>query len=408
MEESAHFIALHEQRASFPLESSAGRGEVGYPGMHSDVGGGYEPGEQGKAMPSWGQSPQLSQIPLLDMHFAALRAGVPLLTIEEIRSHPLLGKSFATDERLVTTYNGWLAGNAIGPSSVKTFTRAHTDQYLRWRGALHTDGKDKLKSKRFFIESTPADIKDLAEADSDFWVMLCAWRERRLANATAFGRVTEMAKDLAHLLPVNSGGFTDWGKDPLSESEEGFFTLMTEHHPLPETCNRLFDDYVHDSRAGFRVMSHHEPEWLTGGYARYRHIFFEQTSDDNTYAKANEALHTAKAAAGATVDFFQKLYRFSRDSYEMARQKIDSASQQTVNLAVATGHSIESAAIQGANALSKESEKAYKTAIATANESMRIYDSAQNRVLLRYIKAQKELHRQLHERWSKVSKALDM
>jgi hypothetical protein len=56
IEDCAHFIALHEQRASFPLEAAVGRGNIGYPGMHSDVGGGYAPGDQGKAMSAWGDS----------------------------------------------------------------------------------------------------------------------------------------------------------------------------------------------------------------------------------------------------------------------------------------------------------------------------------------------------------------
>ncbi len=60
IEQCVHFIALHEQRGSFPLEMARGK-QVAYPGMHSDVGGGYRPGDQGKAMPDWGLSPQLSR-----------------------------------------------------------------------------------------------------------------------------------------------------------------------------------------------------------------------------------------------------------------------------------------------------------------------------------------------------------
>ncbi len=37
IEQCVHFIALHEQRGSFPLEMARGK-QVAYPGMHSDVG----------------------------------------------------------------------------------------------------------------------------------------------------------------------------------------------------------------------------------------------------------------------------------------------------------------------------------------------------------------------------------
>jgi hypothetical protein len=50
-----HYVAMHENRPSFPLEFVEIDGvkpgncrQFAYPGMHSDVGGGYEPGEQGR------------------------------------------------------------------------------------------------------------------------------------------------------------------------------------------------------------------------------------------------------------------------------------------------------------------------------------------------------------------------
>ncbi len=137
VEDCAHFIALHEQRAFFPLEAAVGRGNVGYPGMHSDVGGGYWPGEQGKAMPEWGASPHLSQIPLIDMHFAAIKGGVPMKTIQEIKAIPELAKSFATDERLIKTYNTWLTHQGVKGGDIRAFTEGHARHYIRWRASLH-------------------------------------------------------------------------------------------------------------------------------------------------------------------------------------------------------------------------------------------------------------------------------
>ncbi|MFC5476299.1 T6SS phospholipase effector Tle1-like catalytic domain-containing protein [Paraherbaspirillum soli] len=77
---SVHYIAAHEQRRNFPVtrvkQGAGGKVlEYLYPGVHSDVGGGYAPGEQGK---SRSMDLLLSQIPLLHMHHAATVAGVPL------------------------------------------------------------------------------------------------------------------------------------------------------------------------------------------------------------------------------------------------------------------------------------------------------------------------------------------
>ncbi|WP_421417673.1 T6SS phospholipase effector Tle1-like catalytic domain-containing protein [Pseudocitrobacter faecalis] len=79
-----HFVAAHEQRLCFPLDSIRRPNgnyplyaeEVIYPGMHSDVGGGYPVCDQGKSC--GGPDEILSQIALHDMYLAAFDAGAPL------------------------------------------------------------------------------------------------------------------------------------------------------------------------------------------------------------------------------------------------------------------------------------------------------------------------------------------
>ncbi|OBU85639.1 hypothetical protein MY55_15820 [Chromobacterium subtsugae] len=82
----AHMVSAHEQRLCFPLDSvgnsasggypSCVQGEWVYPGMHSDVGGGYPPNDQGKARGEQGLL--LSQLPLNHMYRLAFDAGAPL------------------------------------------------------------------------------------------------------------------------------------------------------------------------------------------------------------------------------------------------------------------------------------------------------------------------------------------
>lgn len=70
-----HMVAAHEPRGSFPLDlidcSMDGREEIVYRGVHSDVGGGYGPGEQGRGRDD---ADKLSQVPLLDMYREARKA----------------------------------------------------------------------------------------------------------------------------------------------------------------------------------------------------------------------------------------------------------------------------------------------------------------------------------------------
>ncbi|WP_227104229.1 T6SS phospholipase effector Tle1-like catalytic domain-containing protein [Chromobacterium rhizoryzae] len=139
LEQCQHFVAAHEQRASFPLDSirrrddpkqangpsryRAGCVETLYPGMHSDVGGGYPPGEQGKGVDPKNPDRQwllLSQIPLHDMYRAAFEAGAPLQVPEiALAENERLDKRWLVMERdtqlefmvapeVITRFNAWL------------------------------------------------------------------------------------------------------------------------------------------------------------------------------------------------------------------------------------------------------------------------------------------------------------
>ena len=79
-----HFVAAFEQRSCFPLDSIRNEDgqyppdtyEVVYPGVHSDVGGGYPQNDQGKAR--GGTHELVSQIVLHDLYAEAFAAGAPL------------------------------------------------------------------------------------------------------------------------------------------------------------------------------------------------------------------------------------------------------------------------------------------------------------------------------------------
>ncbi|MDR7344985.1 hypothetical protein J2X14_003427 [Pantoea alhagi] len=120
-----HFIAAHEQRLSFPLDSvrrpdgsyPANTLEVVYPGMHSDVGGGYPPGDQGKSRGGMGEL--LSQVVLHDLYLAAFEAGAPLTVrsdlitplIKDIQPSRKMSRDsmteFDIDNKLITRFNLW-------------------------------------------------------------------------------------------------------------------------------------------------------------------------------------------------------------------------------------------------------------------------------------------------------------
>ncbi len=121
-----HFVSAHEQRLSFPLDSvrrteghyPEGVCEVVYPGVHSDVGGGYLPNDQGK-------SPQadqlLSQIVLHDLYDTAFAHGAPLMLFPHDGNESYQAKfpdrvadddtfdEFEISPELINSFNAWQA-----------------------------------------------------------------------------------------------------------------------------------------------------------------------------------------------------------------------------------------------------------------------------------------------------------
>jgi len=103
-----HMSAAHEQRLNFPLtriRAQCEHTEYLYPGMHSDVGGGYGLRSQGR---SPGEGGLLSQIPLMHMHKAARAAGVPLLDHLLMDGQDELLKDYALERDLVACWNVYM------------------------------------------------------------------------------------------------------------------------------------------------------------------------------------------------------------------------------------------------------------------------------------------------------------
>lgn len=176
---ACHFVAAHEQRQAFAVDSvrtpegiyPPNTVEVIYPGMHSDVGGGYPQGDQGKARDSAGEL--LSQIALHDMYAAAFDAGAPLailgLAFSSLHSELQQRYSFRkmTDEseaefsftpNLVTKFNTWVKHTL--PKTTPT-TESSENAYTPIRFATH-------------------DLERVMEAQL---VLMTAWRIGRYSSA---------------------------------------------------------------------------------------------------------------------------------------------------------------------------------------------------------------------------------
>lgn len=225
--EVRHFIAAHEVRNSFPVDSISRMVngkiykpghfyETVYPGSHSDVGGGYAPSEGGRAfLPT----ENFCLIPLRHMYEYALRKKVPLL--------PIVARinidDFKTDEQLRDRYNHYLA--AVGSSgSIGRDIRAHMRIYYAWR--FHVIRRKQQGDRRddILIES----------ASRDF-------REKRIRAKIEIDRISKQeatAESSVNLLSGSNSWGKDYGARAIKDSSE-LVAARSRHHALRNERYRM-------------------------------------------------------------------------------------------------------------------------------------------------------------------------
>lgn len=133
VERTIHLMSMHELRNSFPLDTvwngedlPPGATEYAYPGVHSDVGGGYRPGESGKSLVS---DLLLSKLPLRHMYREAVSAGVPMLPITD----PRVEHDFSYQPELAERFNAVLQAANWQSGRLGDALLSYKEVALRWR-----------------------------------------------------------------------------------------------------------------------------------------------------------------------------------------------------------------------------------------------------------------------------------
>lgn len=262
-----HYVAMHEQRGSFPLDSV--RNPDGsypsnceqwmFPGMHSDVGGGYTPQEHGRG-PDRRDSQKLSQIPLNRMYRAARAEGVPLdKGLAQQGPHD----PFAIDPALQQAFDAFMKVQSGPPRRLRDWLKP----YLAWRYQhrytyIHQDWAKRCpaEDKNLLVKANKEFIDDLGmfelqRAQPDWFDPT----DPQNAGITVHDVRESQGALRRSLHPVERRALPD-------EASE-IFQLMRAAAPVSSALAKLFSDYVHDSYAGFTLaLGLHEYT----GYLHYR------------------------------------------------------------------------------------------------------------------------------------------
>lgn len=296
-----HLVSAHEVRASFPLDSICQGGalpanakEIVYPGVHSDVGGGYPPNDQGRSLGAGaaGDCRKLSQVPLAQMYREARMAGVPLATQAQMFDNQV--RNFKLDPQLRADFNAYVEATRTGripptngrgdpayaemfpteeqprhPLEALVFT--HYSYFLQWRKQVlehahelpgmtsnpnatkHQDIEDirganeELQKEIRFLESP--DPKKFDDVD-DPTIELVLNASKLSPSPLPVAKVLAVRDIKASIVSAMQEKQRQWD-----------YSLKDVWHGKPllngkaaADVNKLFECYAHDSRAWFKAL----------------------------------------------------------------------------------------------------------------------------------------------------------
>jgi hypothetical protein len=236
-----HLVAAHEIRRSFPLDSiavgqtvPANAEEVVIPGVHSDLGCGYCPCEQGRGVDPSGAD-MLARVPLLYMYKAARLAGVPLKL--EFASD-VARRRFKVVPATIAALNAYLAASPTKQGPLSAIMREQAKLHIQWRLARRVGSVSALEKSSSFARATAFDQNDLHSANREFDSEVAAFESWLASKGKNF-----MPKSQAP-------GFTN---EHEKEWEE-IATWWRKASAPPHAVSSFFDGYVHDSRAWFKLI----------------------------------------------------------------------------------------------------------------------------------------------------------
>jgi hypothetical protein len=306
-ERCVHYVAAHEVRFSFPVDLIRKDGvhkgdwlEVVYPGVHSDVGGGYPPLDQGI-------DNNLARIPMRDMMREALLSGVRIMSYEQLQASyaTVFKERFECRPETEEAYRHYRAVAGEGKGKVEEEVKRHLQVFYSACGTMHRRG----------IEG-PGD------------------RQRAASKLKSLGR-QGMAKEIelyrnaaaaAKLVRVGGANLEAYAQYVKPEQ----WQIDAWDMDAPDNVVKFVSTYIHDSKVDF--LGNVEPF----SYFRPRGIHestvsvWRQASDwagDQASAAKQGAIRAGNYAATKAKEAQEAATRTAIRARDAAAEKIDEAQQ---------------------------------------------------------------------------------
>lgn len=333
-----HYVAAHEVRVAFPVDLIRKNGQLAgawiesvYPGVHSDVGGGYEPLSQGI-------DNNYARIPMRDMMREAVVSGVRIRSYEEIEksAKTLFNELFKIQESTLHAYRNYLTACGAMSGTVERQIKRHMEVFYSANGTMHRKG----------IETPGARQRDEAKYKY-LGPKGMAWEIGKYRTAAKAGQ------------RLRIGGSAVRGYAQYVKPED--WQISAWDHPASDGAVDFVSRYVHDSKVDF-IFNLAEP------FSYFRPRGVQESTANVTlewrYWMGNK-LEAGKAAVG--------------DAYESGKTKVGEAANATVETAKEAADEAQRRAEAAAAAARRKADEAAQYAQRKAQEAKaaaeRAYDA---------------------------------
>lgn len=355
VERCVHFVAAHELRFSFPVDlirrggKTDGRWlEKAYPGVHSDVGGGYLPDDQGI-------SNNYARIPMRDMMREAALSGCRVHTDQEIRAlnFPLFQERFECLPATEAAYKSYMARcNATG--SIEQQMRAHMKLLYSGYGTLHRKGIETVTQRQHREgKSWTFGPDDMATELQSYQEALREIVDPKLPLSTV--------NPAGHVFRVKAALYAAW----ISPEKWQIDAWNTQ---ADSGVANFINSFIHDSKVGFlknaepfSYFSHRGVDesnrsvkgWFETNVIRPVDASVEK-GVDYTKAKATEAKEAVEDAVDEAKQKAAEVKRELDAAAHRAQKAVQDTAAEVKKDVEATARSVKKAASDTADAVSKK------------------------------------------------------
>lgn len=364
VERCVHFVAAHEVRFSFPVDLIRKNGRLAgnwlekvYPGVHSDVGGGYEPLEQGI-------DDNYARIPMRDMMDEALVYGVRIFGYDTIKkkSSRLFVERFAYRPETEKMFISYMAALPRTGGTVEEQIKTHMGLYYSINGSMARQGvatagdRSRNANKLKYIFGSKGMEFEIG-------------RHRKLLRAGQLLRLGERnARGYAQYLEIKDWQLAAWDRN------------------APQGAIDFIASFVHDSKVDFmgnvEPFSYFRPRgveescisvWAEGGnWIRPRvkaAISVAEAGSAKIAGVAEEAVVKARKSAEAAQEK-------ALEAAEFAKIKASEAAAAASSAYAATAKSAKEAADAAKHRAQEAADYAKKKASEAAQISEKAYTTA--------------------------------